>query len=105
MHLTQNREYKTYFQPWVTYENEDQQLEMALLQLLEIDLCIRPIPKVNELTEPTTPAPVSFAQSVEQRLGAVHSDGCWAACFFLDLEGKSGEKVPQSSSLWDTMQP
>lgn len=80
-------------------KNEDQKLEMVLLQLLEIELCVRPIPKVNELTDPKTPAPVSFAQSVEQRLGAVHRDGCWATCFFLDLERKSGEKVPQSIIL------
>lgn len=72
-------------------KNEDQKLETVLLQLLEIELCIRPIPK--------TPAPVSFAQSVEQRLGAVHRDGCWVVCLFLDLEGKSGQKVPQSIIL------
>lgn len=69
---------------------------MVLLQLLEIELCIMSIPKGNEPTDSKMPAPVSFAQSVEQRLGAVHRDGCWTMCFFLDLEGKSEEKVPQS---------
>lgn len=64
-------------------KNEDQKLETVLLQLLEIELCIRPIPKWNELTDPKSSLPVSFAQSVEQRLGAVHGDGCWAVCFFL----------------------
>lgn len=80
-------------------KNEEQKLEMVLLQFLEIELCTMPIPKGKELTDPKTLVPVSFAQSVEQRLGAVHQDGCWAMCFFPDLEGKCGEKVPQSIVL------
>lgn len=72
---------------------------MVLLQFLEIGLCIMPIPKGNEMTDPKMPVPVSFARSVEQRLGAVHTDSYWAICFFLDLEGKCGEKVPESIVL------
>lgn len=72
---------------------------MVLLQFLEIELCTMPIPKGNELTDPRTPVPVSFARSMERRLGAIHQDRCWAMCFFPDLEGKCGEKVPQSIVL------
>jgi hypothetical protein len=51
-------------------------LEMVLLQFLEIELCIMPTSKEKELTDPKMPVLVSFARSVEPRLGAVHRDGC-----------------------------